>query len=79
MKNIVATGVALVLVAVAASAEEKSNAEIAHELANPNNRLCALNLPIDYISYKGDLPAAGSQDSWRATFSPCCPTRWLRE
>ena len=78
MKNVVATSVALVLVTVAASAQDKStadksNAEIAHELANPNNSLGALNLPIDYISYKGDLPGAGSQDSWRATFQPVLP------
>jgi len=73
LKNILATSVALVLATVAAYAEEKSNAEIAHELANPNSSLGSLNLPIDYISYKGDLPGADSQDSWKATFQPVLP------
>ena len=40
---------------------EPSLDEIAKELANPNSTLGTLNVPIDYVSYKGDLPGASSQ------------------
>ena len=35
--------------------------------------LGSLNFPIDYTSYKGDLPGADSQESWRVTFQPILP------
>ena len=52
---------------------EMSAAEVAKELANPNTTLGTLNFPIDYVSYKGDLPGAGSQESWRIGFQPVLP------
>ncbi len=74
MKKIMAASAALLLTATAVrAADEKSNAEIAHELANPNNSLGSMFFPIDYTSYKGDLPGAGSQDSWKVTFQPVLP------
>jgi len=52
---------------------EPSLDEIAKELANPNTTLGTLNVPIDYVSYKGDLPGASSQESWRVSFQPILP------
>ena len=52
---------------------EPSLEEIAKELANPNTTLGTLNVPIDYVSYKGDLPGASSQESWRVSFQPVLP------
>jgi hypothetical protein len=52
---------------------EPSLDEIAKELANPNTTLGTLNVPIDYVSYKGDLPGASSQESWRVSFQPVLP------
>ena len=52
---------------------EPSLDEIAKELANPNSTLGTLNVPIDYVSYKGDLPGASSQESWRVSFQPVLP------
>lgn len=75
MKIIKVTIAGLALTAAAVNAEEKqmSDAEIAHELANPNTSLGSLNFPIDYTSYKGDLQGADSQESWRVTFQPILP------
>ena len=50
-----------------------SNDDIARALAHPNSTLGSLNFPIDYVRYKGDLPGADSQDSWRIGFQPVLP------
>lgn len=74
--GLVAIGIAAVLPFMAwpALGEEKmSAAEVAKELANPNTTLGSLNFPIDYVSYKGDLPGAESQESWRIGFQPILP------
>ena len=51
----------------------QSNDELAKELANPNTTLGTLNFNLDYVSYKGSLPDASSQDSWRLSFQPILP------
>ncbi len=55
------------------SEEQMSAEEVAKELANPNTTLGTLNFPIDYVSYKGDLPGAKSRESWRIGFQPILP------
>lgn len=46
---------------------------LAAELANPNTTLGQMNFPIDYVSYKGDLPGADNQESWRLSFQAVLP------
>ena len=48
-------------------------ASVAAELANPNTVLGQMNFPIDYVSYKGDLPGADNEESWRFSFQPVLP------
>ncbi len=66
-----------VIAPLAAAADEESqdqsNEELAKELANPNTTLGTLNFNLDYVSYKGNLPGASSQDSWRFSFQPILP------
>jgi len=65
---------ALTLAPNSALAQElESNDAIARELANPNTTLGSLNFPMDYVSYKGDLPGASSQESYRISFQPVLP------
>lgn len=52
---------------------EKSAADIAKELANPNTVLGSMNFNFDYINYQGDLPDAGSQNSLTLGFQPVLP------
>ena len=52
---------------------EKSAAEIAAELSNPNTALGTMNFNMDYISYDGDLPGASDQSALRLTFQPSLP------
>ena len=51
----------------------KSADEIAKELANPNATLGFFVTPIDYISYRGDLPDANSQSAFKFNFQPSLP------
>jgi hypothetical protein len=51
----------------------KSNADIARELANPNNALGTIAVPIDYIHYDGDLPGAGSRNGMTISLQPVLP------
>lgn len=51
----------------------KSNADIARELANPNNALGTIAVPIDYIHYDGDLPGAGSRNGMMISLQPVLP------
>lgn len=53
--------------------DAKSADEIAKELANPNNVMGTLNFNFDYINYQGDLPDAGSQNSFTIGFQPVLP------
>ena len=53
--------------------DEKSESEIAAELANPNTTLGSMNFNFDYINYQGDLPDAGSQNSFSMSFQPNLP------
>lgn len=46
---------------------------IAKELVNPNTTLGSLNFQFDYIHYRGDLPAAGQQNSAIFSFQPILP------
>jgi hypothetical protein len=55
------------------SSDEPSLEELAIALADPNTTLGTLNFNIDYVSYKGDLPGAGSTESWRIGFQPVLP------
>ena len=52
---------------------EKSLSEIASDLANPNTTLGTMNFNFDYINYQGDLPNAGSQNSFTMGFQPILP------
>ena len=52
---------------------EKTAAEIAAELANPNTVLGTMNFNLDYISFDGDLPGANDQSALRLTFQPSLP------
>ncbi len=80
-RSIAQSGAALAALAftAAALAEEApdqskmSAAEVAKELANPNTTLGFMAFPIDYISYTGDLPGAGSQDAYHVSFQPSLP------
>jgi hypothetical protein len=53
--------------------DEKSADEIAKELANPNTVLGTMNFNFDYMHYRGDLPDAGSQNSFSMSFQPVLP------
>ena len=67
-------GWALALAASGGAAqEEQSNEELARELANPNTTLGTLNFNFDYTSYKGELPGADGQESYRVSFQPVLP------
>ena len=55
------------------NSNEKSNAEIAKELANPNTTLGTLAVPIDYINYTGSLDNANQQNSISLNFQPSLP------
>ena len=57
----------------AADHTKMSSAEVAKELANPNTSLGFMAIPIDYISYTGDLPDAGSQSAYKVSFQPSIP------
>jgi hypothetical protein len=52
---------------------DKSASEIAAELANPNTVLGTMNFNFDYMHYQGDLPGAGSQNSFSMSFQPVLP------
>lgn len=47
--------------------------KIAKTLANPNAVIGFLLFPMDYISYKGELPGASSQNGFRLSFQPSLP------
>jgi len=47
--------------------------EIAAELSNPNTSMGTMNTLFDFIAFGGDLPEAGSQKAFRATFQPSLP------
>jgi len=53
--------------------DQKSADDIAKELANPNTTLGSMNFNFDYIHYQGDLPDAGSQNSFAMGFQPVLP------
>lgn len=52
---------------------EKTAAELAKELANPNATMGQMLFPIDYIHYNGDLANANSQNSFVISFQPSLP------
>lgn len=51
----------------------RSAAEVARELANPNTSLGFFAFPMDYISYQGDLPDSGKQEAYRISAQPSFP------
>ena len=74
--------ICLGLVAFMANAQEddqtkgdapQSADEIAKALADPNTTLGTLNFNFDYVNYQGDLPDAGSQNSFTIGFQPVLP------
>jgi hypothetical protein len=74
--------ICLGLIAFMANAQEddqttgdapQSASEIAKALADPNTVLGTLNFNFDYINYQGDLPDAGSQNSFTIGFQPVLP------
>ena len=69
--------ICLGLVAFMANAQEpeaeKSTEQIAIDLANPNTTLGTMNFNFDYVNYQGDLPKAGSQNSFVMGFQPILP------
>jgi hypothetical protein len=54
-------------------ARQKSAAEIAAELANPNTASGTLNVNLNYITYKGNVPNANQQNALRLAFQPWLP------
>ena len=50
-----------------------SASEVAAALSNPNTTMGTMSTLIDLIAYDGDLPDAGSQRAFRATFQPSLP------
>ena len=46
-----------------------SAAEIAAELANPNTALGTMNFLLDVVSFKGDLPGAGSANATKLSLA----------
>ena len=50
-----------------------SASEVAAALANPNTTMGTMSILFDLIAYDGDLPDAGSQRAFRATFQPSLP------
>jgi hypothetical protein len=50
-----------------------SASEVAAALSNPNTSMGTLNTLFDAVAYDGDLPDAGSQRAFRATFQPSLP------
>ena len=74
--------ICLGLVAFMANAQEddqtkgdapQSADEIAKALADPNTVLGTMNFNFDYVNYQGDLPDAGSQNSFTIGFQPVLP------
>ena len=61
------------IAARSAQGAEKSAADVARELADPNTSLAFLAFPIDYVSYKGDLPDADNQSAYKLSFQPSIP------
>lgn len=57
----------------AEESSEKSAANIAAELANPNTILGTMNFNLDYIAFDGKLPGANDQNALRLTFQPSLP------
>ena len=51
-----------------------SASEVAAALSNPNTTMGTMSTLIDLIAYDGDLPDAGSQRAFRATFQPSMPS-----
>jgi len=50
-----------------------SASEVAAALSNPNTTMGTMSTLIDLVAYDGDLPDAGSQRAFRATFQPSLP------
>jgi hypothetical protein len=69
------TALALSPVAVAQTppAGQRSAADVAAELANPNTSLGTLGFPIDFVPYGGDLPEASEQNGFKISFQPSLP------
>jgi hypothetical protein len=59
--------------AVFAQHEGQSADEVAKELSNPAGSLASLFTSFEYTTYKGELPDADEQDSWKFTFQPVLP------
>jgi len=54
-------------------AGQRSAADVAAELANPNTSLGVLGFPIDFVRFGGDLPDAGDQNGFKISFQPSLP------
>lgn len=53
--------------------KEKSSADLAKELANPNATVGQMLFPIDFIGYNGDLNNASGQNASVISFQPSLP------
>jgi len=75
LKRIIFTAVFLLVGSFAHAADysNKSNAELAKELANPNTPLASMKFKTQYRTYKGDLKDADDQDSTTVLFQPTLP------
>lgn len=75
MKRLSVSGFVLLAAAIA-SAEEvpaPSADEVAAKLANPNAPLASVTTKLQYRTYDGDLPGAGSESSTTLLFQPSLP------
>ncbi len=52
---------------------QSKKVELAKMLANPNSTLGFFGIPIDYVTYQGDLPGANSQSAFKINFQPSLP------
>lgn len=58
---------------LSAQDSKESTQDVADKLANPAASVGAMILLFDYYNYAGNLPGAGSQNSFRFTFQPSLP------
>jgi len=70
---VLCAGVLALDLAAAQETNERSDEEIARELANPNTALASVKFKLQHRIYKGDLPDVDGEDSTILLFQPTLP------
>jgi len=70
---VLCAGVLALDLAAAQETNERSDEEIARELANPNTALASVKFKFQHRIYKGDLPDVDGEDSTILLFQPTLP------